>query len=395
MASDKFEVRISVRSLLIVLLLAVAPFSIVGFYAIGQSDQSMERAIGNQFQTIAESHASRIGEFIHDRVLQVGAIAAAPEILDAVLSANQSYQGQSEDAVIARITSRDKAWNTPAAEGVVKDILASRASRLVRRHRELDPRMRRITVTDGRGATIAATHKTIDYYQADEEYWQDIYAQGRGAVSITDVLYDEVTKSNYIGIGVPVLEEGSNRFLGTVDTLIDVTSLFPTGASVTGGSTPRVLLVKDDGTVISGPGTTLSMKVKSEEFAALADALGTARGRQAGYLVAGLRDAGRTMIAHADTGLKRDYQKLDWVVLVSQNAREALAPVRFVGRLIAFQVLVGLAMVTLLFAYFVLHRRWTPTEIEVLRSAGSRLAEQTPAAPAGEASHTESFRAGR
>jgi hypothetical protein len=40
-------------------------------------------------------------------------------------------------------------------------------------------------VTDARGGTVAATHKTLDYYQADEEFWQNIYASGRGAVSIT------------------------------------------------------------------------------------------------------------------------------------------------------------------------------------------------------------------
>ena len=43
--------------------------------------------------------------------------------------------------------------------------------------------------------------------QADEDFWQAIHGGGRGAVNITDVRYDEITKSYYIGIGVPVLEE--------------------------------------------------------------------------------------------------------------------------------------------------------------------------------------------
>ena len=92
---------------------------------------------------------------------------------------------------------------------------------LARRDHELDPRILRITVTDAKGANVAMSHKTLDYYQADEEYWQNIYAQGRGAISVTDILYDQATKANYIGIGVPVTEEGSSQLIGTLDALVD------------------------------------------------------------------------------------------------------------------------------------------------------------------------------
>jgi len=47
------------------------------------------------------------------------------------------------------------------------------------------------------------------------------------------------------------------------------------------------------------------------------------------------------LIGFADTGLNRDYQNLDWFVLVSQNAREAFAVTRGIGRMIAFMALIG------------------------------------------------------
>jgi membrane protease subunit (stomatin/prohibitin family) len=43
------------------------------------------------------------------------------------------------------------------------------------------------TVTDQKGAVVAATHKTLDYFQADEDFWQAAYAQGRGAINLTDI----------------------------------------------------------------------------------------------------------------------------------------------------------------------------------------------------------------
>ena len=369
MTPPKYELRISFRSMLIGLLVTVVPFSLVSIYVLTHSDQALERMTGGQFHTLAVSTATAVSQFVHDRVLDVGVVAAQPDIVDAVLSANRVYQGLSDEAIRARIERIDSAWNAPAMEEVVKGVLGSRSTRLLQRHRELDRRFLRMTVTDERGATIAATHKTLDYYQADEDYWQAIYAQGRGSVSVTDILYDEVTKANYIGIGVPVLEPGSNRFLGTVDALIDVSTLFPL-LNRQAGPGQRSMLVKDDGTIISAPQISLAQKVKSDEFAAIQEFLGTAEGRQIGYLEAPLR-SGRMLIGFADTGLKQDYQALSWVVLVAQPSQEAFAPIRGIARLIAFMALFGLGMVALLGAYFAMHRWRRFDEIGEYRSTVS------------------------
>jgi hypothetical protein len=360
---EKLEVRFSPPKLLIGLLLTVVPISVLGLYSISQSRKSMERTIGYYFKTMAESTAAATSHFIRDRVVDVGGIAAQPAIIDAVVASNRSYQGMTDAAIAAKIEKIDKAWNTPAAESIVKEMLATPASHLLRRDHDLDPRILRITVTDAKGANVAMSHKTLDYYQADEEYWQNIYAQGRGAISVTDILYDEATKSNYLGIGVPVFEEGSSQFIGTLDALVDVSSVFPIVNQVQIGPTGRTILVKDDGTVISAPHANLAMKLKADEYAAVEEALKTSQGREVGYLVADIRRSGQNLIGFADTGLKRDYGKLGWIILVSQNTSEAFAPIRTVERLITFMSLLGLVMVTMVAAWFALHRKQPLTEI--------------------------------
>lgn len=366
MTPQKYELRISFRSVLIGLLVTVVPFSLVSIYVLTHSDQALEKMTGGQFHMLAASTATGVSQFVHDRVLDVGIVAAQPDLVDAIATANRTYQGLSEEAVRAKIQRIDSAWNTPAMEETLRNVLGSRTARMLQRHRELDSRFLRLTATDERGATIAATHKTLDYYQADEDYWQAIYAQGRGSVSITDILYDEVTKANYIGIGVPVLEPGSNRFLGTVDALIDVSTVFPL-LNRQAGPGQRSMLVKEDGTIISAPQIGLSQKVKSEEYAAVQEFLGTADGRQIGYLETALR-SGRMLIGFADTGLKQDYQALGWFVLVAQPTQEAFAPIRGIARLIAFMALFGLGMVALLGVYFVMHRWRQFDEIGEYRS---------------------------
>ncbi len=366
------------------LFLTVVPTSLVGLYSLTRTEQSLGPMVGGHVREIAEGVAGRTGQFVHERVIDVWQIAADPVIMDAVVAANQSYQGMTEPAIAAKLAMIDKNWSSPASAPIVKEILSSRASRALRRHRELDSRILRITVTDEKGGTAAATHKTLDYFQADEEYWQNIYASGGGAIGVTDILYDEATKSNYIGIGVPILEEGSNRFIGSLDALVDISSLFAIVNRPQAGPTARTLLVKDDGTIISGPRVDLSMRLKSPEYAAAKEEMGTVSGRQTGYFVTDISGLGRTLVGIADTGLREDYRNLGWTVLVCQGTREAFAPTRLINRLIAFMSLVGLGMVTLLAMYFAVHRKQPFAEIGELALAGAPAVSGEDAAPAAE-----------
>ena len=69
------------------------------------------------------------------------------------------------------------------------------------------------------------------------------------------------------------------------------------------------------------------------------------------------------LIGFADTGLKQDYPNFGWVVLVCQDTRQAFLAARLVGRMIALISVMGLVMVTLLLAYFAMHRKEPFTEI--------------------------------
>lgn len=367
---ERFEFRISFRKLLVGLVLALVPISLAGLYSITRSHKSLESTVGTHFKTIAESTAEGVSRFIHDRAIEVALIAADASILEAVQAGNRSYEKLADDAAIARIEKLDSVWNTPAAEGALREILSSKASVSLRRRHDLDPRILRITVTDAKGAVVAASHKTLDYYQADEEYWKNIYAEGRGSISLTDVLYDEATKTNYIGVGIPVLEATSGQFIGTVDALVDVSTLFPIVNRVQFGPTGRTMLVRDDGFVISAPQTTIPVKVKAEEYAALQENAANLEGQESGYLVADIRGGRKHLIGYAATDLKRNYRNLGWTVLVAQETSEAFAAVRTVERLIAFMSLLGLAAVTFVAAYFASHRRTPFTEIGELRKPG-------------------------
>src|SRR3989337_992679 len=99
MASDGFEIRVSLRKLLIGLILTVALIAVVGIITIARTDRSMENMIGTHYKIMAESTAADVSEFIHDRVVDVVALGADPIIVDAVTAANRGYAGMSGEAI--------------------------------------------------------------------------------------------------------------------------------------------------------------------------------------------------------------------------------------------------------------------------------------------------------
>jgi len=375
MPFDTLEIRISLQKLLIGLTLVIVPLSFVGLYLASQAEASLEQTLGTHFRSIAQSEGMATSQFINDRVLDVAVLASDPGLVDAITAAQQSRKGLDDSARVGKIES---IWETPQVDPLVKHILLSPTSEVLRRHREAEPRILKILVADETGATVAATDKPLHYVQPNEVYWRAVYGEGRGGIYVSEIRYDDQTKATYLQIGMPVLEEGTRRFIGAVNALVDVSSLLSRFQREEIGPTARIMLVQDDGTVISAPNMDPSLRLKSDEYATVRDALGTPQGRQAGFAVASMRGGDR-IVGFADTGLKRVYPNLGWLVLASQDEREALTPLLSLSRFALLMVVFALLMLTLLAVYFFLHRRQGFEDIEV------RTAEEPPKSGAAAA----------
>jgi hypothetical protein len=364
MPFDTLEIRISLQKLLIGLTLVIVPLSFVGLYLASQAEASLEQTVGELFRSIAQGESMAASQFINDRVLDVADIASNPDVVGAITTGQRSRKGLDDPVVKERIGKIESTWETPQVDPLVKQILLSPTSQVLRRHREVDPRILKILVADETGATVAATDKPLHYVQPNEVYWRAVYGEGRGGIYVSEIRYDAQSKATYLQIGMPVLEEGTRRFIGAVNALVDVSSFLSRFQRAEVGQMVRIMLLQDDGTVISAPNTDPSLRLKSDEYATVRDALGTPQGRQAGYAVANMRGGDR-IVGFSDTGLKRVYPNLAWLVLASQDEREALTPLSGLSRFALLMVVFALLMLTLLTVYFFLHRRHRFEDIDV------------------------------
>jgi hypothetical protein len=364
MPLDPLEFRTSLQRLLVGLMLILVPLTVFGFYVALQGDSYVRQMNGDHFRVLTRTSAEITSRFVAEFVKDVGAIANTPSIVQAVTSANRSYEHLSEDAVRSKVDAIESKWNTSEVDALARSILTSDLARELRRERELNAKLLKIIVADISGSTVAATDKPLDYFPTDRQYWRLLYSQGQGAIRVSDVRYDEQNRLYYVDVAYPILQEGTGRFVGAVTALVDLSPLFAQLSGQQIGRTGRLFLARDDGLVIQAPGVTPGMKIRSEEYAAIRDALGTLRGREAGYIYATLPKGESYLIGFADTGLREAYPNLPWVVLASQEEREAVGPVRSMAGFALLMMIVALLMMTLLGAYVFLHRKQKLEDIE-------------------------------
>ena len=355
MISTDFELHVSARRLLVVLVVALIPLIAVSLYVVTEAEQTGRQSLGMHFANIAKISASDVSRYVQDRIIGVHVLAQAPTVVEAVRAANLRARTETDAAFQQRVERTERIWATAEAAPITSAILGAPASRLFRSQIAADGRLLRMILTDARGAVIAASHKTLDFYQADEEPWQAAYADGRGAVYASAVRFDEVTKRDFVYLAMPVVESESEPFAGVLEVLIDVAGLLPQDTPLSEGSTFRRMLVTGEGRVVSAPGIVFSMDASSPEFASVRETGGGGLGN-AGFIVSG-SGSQEELIGYADTGLGAQLKNLDLRVLVTQETREALVGVSGLTRLIWILALSAMALLTVAAAYFTLHRR--------------------------------------
>ena len=364
MPLDSLEFRTSLQKLLVALILVLVPITVFGFYVALQGDNHIRQSSGENFRSLTLTAAETTSQFIAERVKDVSYVANSPAALDAVTSANRQYQKLPEEAISAKIAAIEQDWETTKADAISERILTSDLAHQLRRLRELNPGLQKIAIADATGSTIAGTDRPIRYSLNDPELWSQLASGGRGAIHISDLRYDDQRRIYYLGIAYPILQEGTGRFMGAVTATVDLSPLFAQLNRRQIGHTGRLFLVRDDGTVIEAPGITPMMNIKSEEYGAIHDALGSLLGRQTGYLFATLSNGRSYLIGFADTGLKEAYPTLPWTVVASQEATEVTGPVRYMIVFAVLLMILAFMMLSLLAAYVFLHTKQRLEDIE-------------------------------
>ena len=155
---------------------------------------------GSMSTATAADNQQKLSE-LADKLAKTGHDAA---LIAAVQSQN------SQKLTMQVINERDKKWQATSGmddfmKGLMSNAGAKRLSQIEKEHRVIVESF----LMDNKGANVAMTNKTSDYWQGDEAKFIKSFNGGKGAVFIDKAKFDKSAQAYVVQISVPVISNGS------------------------------------------------------------------------------------------------------------------------------------------------------------------------------------------
>ena len=211
--------RIGIRTKLLVLLVVVALLPLIAALVtitVG-SRQFLTDQYGQAISSTASVQAMSLGVSLSKDIEKFyTAIQYEPEIVR-VLAARDKPADPRE------IEDIETAWGDLPIKpsGVLWKVLNNSISRRLRLIQKEDPLIAEILVTDRAGRLVAATQKTSDYFQADEDWWKNA-CKGEGCIYTPPVNFDRSAGLWSIDVCIPVRD--GNEVVGIAKVVLDIST---------------------------------------------------------------------------------------------------------------------------------------------------------------------------
>jgi len=318
--------HINIRVFTVLVFVSLPLYGLAAVMVLGTGQAQLRDVFALQLTETAQQTAAAIDSYVFRRMIDVSILARVPDVRAAASAGSKVPV----DATKAR--ELDTAWTSqPAATAARLGILDNAASQFLRDIVESDRIYREILVTDREGRIVAASGTSSDYLQNDEAWWREAFHDGvRGRVSVSDVQWDDSSKTYALEIAVPVRERPGERLVGVLKVIADMRELLAVAAGVRSGPLGEAVVIREDGSIVF---SERSVGAKVPFFAA--DLL---REKMKGYKAGDpqyrvdftARGAGGRsyLVGVAPSQLGASYPHLSWMVAVTRAEDDLFAPVQ-------------------------------------------------------------------
>ncbi|MGJ8651037.1 MAG: SpoIIE family protein phosphatase [Opitutaceae bacterium] len=148
----------------------------------------------------------------------------------------------------------DKNWaDLDKNSSLLTNILSNRIAERMRDFQRTHPLFAEVFVTDMSGRLVAATHKTSDYYQADENWWHRASDFKTWDAWIGGLDFDKSAKVLSLDVSMPVFTheaDEAGKPVGIMKAVIDVSPLFASIPFLLSDQGAEREIIREDGTVV-------------------------------------------------------------------------------------------------------------------------------------------------
>ena len=311
------------------LLVTLIPLALLATLNNRNSRTAYTANIGSSMKALANTQALVIGDELDRQVTELGSLSQNQELRNAAEASTAAMTGTLE-SIQAEIDRLDQQWRAADAgnnddDPLVYSRLYNPVADRLRDFRTILPDNVEVFITDKYGALVAATNRTSDYNQADEEWWQASYNNGQGATYVGPLEYDESSKTYASNLAVPMYGADNKTIAGILRTTLRLKTLLDTLNIVRLGQTGRMELFIPGGQKLAEAGE----KPVQVDEGTVAQIEAAAQSDYVEMTYDGIPSlVSQAPVTTTDPERAVAIAGLGWLVAVHQDQAEGLAPLK-------------------------------------------------------------------
>jgi PAS domain S-box-containing protein len=327
----------------------IAVFILLSFFIVGvlglsliywNEHKLLFKTISRDNLLLVKALADAMNRILTREIRSTQTFMTSSERVLKVKEYNLKYAGMSDEAKDAYFKQMDRRWEkVPDNDAVIAEYTKSAVGKRLKEIVENDPSIAEIFITDKYGGLVAASDRTSDFYQADEEWWQKSFDNGKGSVFVDRVGFDDSSQSLSIAIVSPIRDE-SNAVVGVCKNVLEINRLFEPLRNFHFGISGHVALVDKQGEFIFHPGIKpMAAKLQHgviEKFIS----------QESGALVVEYDDLHHKSTCYSFVKIKHPalYSSgIEWWLCIVQDKDEMFAPLRRLGINFILAIFIALA----------------------------------------------------
>lgn len=356
----------------------IITFIVISMLSVGAVSFAINRLISGELTTRVNDELTEVVNTSANSITkELSSQINFMRILSSDILIRRSLESRTSTNDLSEIERLDKQWQDAVEANntnqLIRSVLQHEISDVLLEFKSNFPSHVEIFVTDINGVNVASTDMTSDYYQADEEWWQKAYNNGRGAVYISQPLFDQSTETLAFQMAVPVFDLQNSNLIGVLRASVNLEIITPILELGRPGDTGRTEIYLPDGRELE-----LHLEEDGEFELEIEDAPRDIIDilRQNQIFMDTVHDGELVFVSQSrlaenmeDEDIANAIRDLGWRVVTLQNREDALQTVTNVTRISQF---IGLAAIALASLFAVLMTQYLTRPIVKL----TQIAEQ-------------------
>ncbi|MEW5758876.1 MAG: ATP-binding protein [Candidatus Omnitrophota bacterium] len=245
---NRSTVRKKITIFVFLIFLFVMVLGIISAYLF--THNLLEEVISVDYKKIADALSSSVDQRINTEISSFKKDTSNQIYIDIIKARNAYYENMPPASLEKFMLDMDKRWPDVDKDNLfVKEYLENAGSVELRKKVAADKHISEVLISDRFGGLAAASGKTTDFYQADEEWWKQAFKNGKGGIFIGDIELD--ISSNTLGICLALpIKDNNGEVIGVVKEVIDVNKFFSFLENFRIGNTGHAAVINQKGDIL-------------------------------------------------------------------------------------------------------------------------------------------------